>query len=140
MAIINLRDYYPLLYTADHLIEVSSITAECLLQWERDENAAERQRYRYKAHYSLDRDDGIENDALFHSGTPYELYEQKMTRAQLHAALSRLPAKQAQRIYACFFQGMSQSDIARAEGVSRNVVSLSIRRGLKSIEQALKKL
>lgn len=139
MAKINLRDYYPDFYTADCIIDVPDKLAEQFLQWERDERAYERQRYRYKAHFSLDRDDGIEHDILFVSLSPCEIYERKVTSEQLHSAISKLPDKQGRRIYAHYFLGMSKAAIARAEGVSRNVVSVSIKRGLENLERILKK-
>lgn len=138
MAKINLREHYPDFYTADFIIDVPDELAGQLLQWERDERAYERKRYRYKAHYSLDRDDGIEHDILFVSLSPCEIYERKVTYEQLHAAISILPDKQGKRIYAHYFLGMSQTAIARAEGVSRNVVCASIKRGLKNMEHILK--
>lgn len=138
MAKINLREYYPDFYTADFIIDVPDELVGQLLQWERDERAYERQRYRYKAHYSLDRSDGIEHDILFVSLSPCEIYERKVTYEQLHAAISMLPDKQGKRIYAHYFLGMSQTAIARAEGVSRNVVCASIKRGLKNMERILK--
>ncbi len=93
----------------------------------------------YKATYSLDRGDGIERDILFVSLSPHELYERKLTQEQLHAAIAALPDKQAKRIYAHFFFGMSKAAIARSEGVSKVSVSESIERGLCSIEKFLKK-
>ena len=92
-----------------------------------------------KATYSLDREDGIERDILFVSLSPDELYERKLTQEQLHAAIASLPDKQAKRIYAHFFLGMSKTAIARAEGVSKVSVAESIKRGLCSIEKFLKK-
>lgn len=94
MAKINLREYYPDFYTADFIIDVPDKLVGQFLQWERDERAYERQRYRYKAHYSLDRNDGIEHDILFVSLSPCEIYERKVTYEQLHAAISMLPDKQ----------------------------------------------
>ena len=138
MAQVNLRDYYPDFYTTDFIIDIPCEMAKQLAQWERDEKAYERRRYRHKAHYSLDRDDGIEHDALFVSLSPGEIYERKITYEQLHAAISAPPDKQGKRIYPHHFLGMSQAAIARAEGVSRNVVSDSIQRGLKNMEQFLK--
>ena len=44
------------------------------------------------------------------------------------------------RITAHYVRGISQADIARAEGVSRNVVSASIRRGLKKLAEILKNI
>ena len=57
---------------------------------------------------------------------------------ELHAAISRLPNKQAKRIYAHFILGMSVTDIARAEGVAKSRVSDSIRRGLRNMEKILR--
>ncbi len=59
--------------------------------------------------------------------------------AKYNAAIASLPDKQAKRIYAHFFLGMSKTAIARAEGVSKVSVSESIERGLCTIEKFLKK-
>ena len=96
--------------------------------------------YRHKAYYSLDRNDGIEHEALFVALSPHELYERKVNMQELHAAISRLPDKQAKRIYAHFILGMTKKDIARAEGVHEKVVRVAIERGLRSLEKILKKV
>ena len=49
---------------------------------------------------------------------------------QLHAAIAALPDKQAKRIYAYYFLGLTESAIAKSEGVSVASVSESIQRGL----------
>ena len=95
--------------------------------------------YRHKAYYSLDRDDGLEHEAVFVSLSPHELYERKISMQELHAAISRLPDKQAKRIYAHFILGMTKKDIAQAEGVDEKVVRVAIERGLKNLEKYLKK-
>ncbi|MEG0270793.1 MAG: sigma factor-like helix-turn-helix DNA-binding protein, partial [Clostridia bacterium] len=69
-----------------------------------------------------------------------EAYELKLKREQLYIALSRLPDKQAKRIYAHYFLGMSKAEIADVEGVGRRTVSESIALGLQGIEQNLRKL
>ena len=102
------------------------------------EAAYRRRTYYHKAHYSLDRGDGIEYDALFVSMTPCELYERKVTMEQLHAAIAALPDKQAKRIYAYYFLGLTESAIAKSEGVSVASVSESIQRGLRNMETFLK--
>ena len=139
MSKINLREYYPDFYTTDFIIDVPYELAEQLLQWERDEGAYERRRYRYKAHFSLDRGDGIEHDILFVSLSPCEIYERKVTYEQLHAAISELPDKQARRIYAHYFLGMSKAAIARAEGVAPSTVKSSIAHALRNMEAYMKK-
>ena len=68
-------------------------------------------------------------------GNTYELYERKITNQQLFAALASIPDKQAMRIYSHFFQGMSKSAIAEAEGISRMAVCSSIMRGLLALEK-----
>ena len=80
----------------------------------------------------------IVHEALFVALSPHELYERKVTMQELHAAISRLPNKQAKRIYAHFILGMSVTDIARAEGVAKSRVSDSIRRGLRNMEKILR--
>ena len=134
MTIINLRDIYPF-YTSDCLIEVP---AAAMAEFDRKEAAYRLRTYRHKAYYSLDRDDGIEHEAVFVALSPHEIYERKVTMQKLHAAIASLPDKQAKRIYTHFILGMSKTDIARAEGVNEKVVRLAIERGLRNMEKYLK--
>lgn len=106
---------------------------------DRLEAAYQRRANRNKAFYSLDRNDGINNEILFISLSPCEIYERKVTNAQLHAAISALPDKQAKRIYAHYFLGMNNVAIARAEKIGESAVRDSIERGLRNIEKFLKK-
>ena len=138
MKTINLKDIYPYYFTEDKWIDVPDELAQIFTDFIKSEETYERTKRRYKATYSLDRGDGIERDILFVSLSPHELYERKLTQEQLHAAIASLPDKQAKRIYAHFFLGMSKSAIARAEGVSKVSVAESIERGLCSIEKFLK--
>ena len=100
---------------------------------ERAEAAYDRRMYRYKAHYSLDCDNGIENAILLKPQTPETLLEEKQLREQLYAAVMALPEKQAKRIYARYYLGMRVSEISAAEGVDPSRVRDSIRRGLKQL-------
>ena len=139
MAKINLRNYYPF-YKYDLFVEVPDELADELQQWKRDENAYQRQIYRQKAHYSLDRDDGIEHHILFVSLSPSEIYERKVTNGQIYAAIASLSDKQAKRIYAYYFLGMSKAAIAKAEGVNKSQVTRSIKTALRNIDRFLKNL
>lgn len=76
MAIINLRDYYPF-YTSDCFMEVSEEVAEMFKEFDRKEAAYRLRTYRHKAYYSLDRDDGLEHEAVFVALSPHELYRSK---------------------------------------------------------------
>ena len=134
MATINLRDFYPD-YTEDCFVEVPDELAEQMLQWERDERAQQRKKYWHHAHYSLDCGDGIERQVLFIVDSLDVHYERMLTFKQLHAVLSSLPDKQAKRIYAHYFLGLSKAEIARAEGVGREAIGESIQRGLRKIQE-----
>lgn len=139
MKSVNLRKLYPF-YPADKWIEVSDEIADSMKSFDLMENAFRLRTYRHKAYYSLDRNDGIENDMVFVSLSPQELYERKVTKQELYGALHRLPEKQAMRIYAHFFLGMSKVAIAKVEQVDERAVRKSIERGLKQMEKYLKRL
>lgn len=138
MVKINLRDYYPF-YTIDCFVDVPDEVAALLLANARYEAAYQRRTYWHGAHYSLDRNDGIEHDILFVAMSPCEIYERKVTYEQLHAAIASLPDKQAKRIYAHYFLGMSKASIAQVEGVNERAVRKVIAHGLRNIEAFLKK-
>lgn len=138
MVKINLRKYYPDFYTADCIVEVPDEVAALMDSCEHAEAAYYLRRYRHKAYYSLDRGDGIEHDILFVSLSPCEIYERKVTVEQLHAAIAALPDKQAKRIYAYYFLGMSKSAIAKTEHVNECTVRESITSGLRNMEKYLK--
>ena len=139
MAKINLREQYPDFYKNDYIIEVPDEVAAIMQEYDRLEAAYRRHTYYHKAHYSLDRGDGIEYNELFVSVTPYEIYERKVTMEQLHAAIASLPDKQAKRITARYFLGLTSEAIAKSEGVSVTAVNDSLQRGLRNIEKFLKK-
>ena len=130
---INLRDLYPDIYKTDIFLEVTDEVHAVFLADKRADAAYERQMYRYKAYYSLDHNNGIENTVINRPLTPEEILEDKQRREQLFAAVMALPDKQAKRIYARFYLGMTPTEIAEAEGVDVSRVRDSIRRGLKHL-------
>ena len=130
---VNLRDLYPNVYKSDYFVEVTEDVLETIRAAERAEDAYERKMYRYKAYYSLDCENGIENAILLKPQSPETLMEEKQLREQIYAAVMALPEKQAKRIYARYYLGMRVSEIAAAEGVDPSRVRDSIRRGLKQL-------
>ena len=130
---INLRDLYPF-YHNDLFVEVSDEVAAALAEAERMERNYIRRVYWNKAYFSLDAGDGIEHEALFIALSPCELYERKVTAQELRSALNALPDTQGRRVYAHYILGLSKTEIARAEGVSKSRVSESIERGLRNME------
>ena len=112
---VNLRELYPDIYKTDVFIEVSSEVQEVFLTDKRAEAARQRQMYNYKAYYSLDCDNGIEKQVVYQPPTPEMLMEEKQLREQLYSAVMALPEKQAKRIYARFYLGMTVKEIAKTE-------------------------
>ena len=67
---INLRDLYPDVYKTDVFVDVAEEVLAAIRGQQQDDAAYERRKFRHKAHYSLNREDGIENDALDRPLTP----------------------------------------------------------------------
>ena len=87
---INLRELYPEIYKTDTYLEVTDEVQAVFLADKRAEARYLRQMYNYKAHYSLDCDNGIEKAIVQHPPTPEEILEDK----------------QAKWIYARFYLGI----------------------------------
>ena len=137
MAIINLRDFYPW-YTCDEFIEVSEEIAAELLTDKRYQKTHERTLRRNKVH-SLDAEDSIEAEAIIRINSTEEVFEVTERHCDLCRALNDLPEKQGKRIEARFIFGVSQKEIADAEGISEEAVSKSIGKGLAAMKNYLKK-
>ena len=140
MQIVNLKKYYYELFKKDTFVEVSDEVAEALLLMHREENNHKRKIWYHKAFYSLDREDGIENDAL--EEILMEQEEERfflLTLGRLEEALSSLTPVQEKRIRARYLCGMKVREIAAAEGVSISVVHTSIRSGIKNLKTYFEK-
>ena len=125
---INLRELYPDVYTTDFFVDVTEEVMETIRAAERAEAAYERKMYRYKAQYSLDCENGIENAVLLKPKTPEMILEEKQLQEQVYSAVMNLPEKQAKRIYARYYLGMTVNEIAGVEGVDPSRVRDSILR------------
>ena len=107
MQTINLKQYYPFC-KEDIFVEVSDEIVEAFLLDKRAEAARERKMFRYKAFYSLDCNDGIENAAIGwaqpspedHLIEKEELAEYEELIRRLYEAISSLPPMQARRVQA----------------------------------------
>ena len=130
---INLKKLYPEIYKTDIFLEVSDEVWSAMTAQDRDEANQERKIRRYRAYYSLDCPTGIENLLLYRPGTPEEILISQSVQERLYKAVKALPEKQAKRIYAYFYLGMSKVQIARCEGVDESAVRRSIREGLQRL-------
>lgn len=139
MNVIKLKEWYPD-SAQDCLIEVNDELVQQFKAWQRTEQAYERKKLRYRAYYSLDCSDGIEHQVVPPPQAPDEQYMRNAICEQLNIALASITTKQAMRIYAHYVLGISQSEIARREGVSSKAVNLSIQSGLKQMARFLKEI
>lgn len=125
MQTINLKQYYPFC-KEDIFVEVSDEIVEAFLLDKRAEAARDRKMFRYKAFYSLDCNDGIENAAIgWAQPSPEdyliekeELAEYEELIRRLYEAISFLPPMQARRVHARYMLGMKVKDIAAMEGIT----------------------
>ena len=78
-------------------------------------------------------DDGLADHDVVNAGNPEMVLEEKQFQEQIYAAVMKLPEKQAKRIYARYYLGMTVNEIAEVEGVDPSRVRDSIRRGLKQL-------
>ena len=112
-------------------VEVSEEIGTVILDSRRKEHA-DNERHRYHAEFSLD--DAVYEGSVFSSpGTnPADVVSMKESDKECEDRLSRLTPVQRRRVEK-LMDGMSITDIARAEGTSFNTVK-------ESIESARKKL
>lgn len=135
---INLREYYPSYYAADTYINVPEEVFHIIVEDRRAEAALQRKKYRHRAQYSLDCSDQIEVMALAQPMNPEAILEKRQKRKELFDAVMALPDKQAKRIYARFYLGLTVKEIAELEGVHTSSVYDSIQRGLHQLKKSYK--
>lgn len=134
---VNLRELYPDSYEDNEYVDVSDEVYEALCEFENEEEAYHRRRHRNKAIYSLDVGDGIENDATSPPQTPEEIFMQRELNKELLSLIKSLPRKQAERIYGCFYLGLSATQIAMQENKHPRRVSESIQKGIKKLRERI---
>ena len=142
MQTINLKQYYPFC-TEDTFVEVSDEIVEAFLLDKRAEAARERKMYRYKAFYSLDCDDGIENAAIgWAQPSPEDCLMEKEAQAEyaellrrLYEAIASLTPAQARRVHARYMLGMKVKDIAAMEGITPSQAGKSIHAALRRLRR-----
>ena len=127
-------------------MEVSDEIVEAFLLDKRAEAARDRKMFRYKAFYSLDCNDGIENAAIgWAQPSPEdyliekeELAEYEELIRRLYEAISSLPPMQARRVHARYMLGMKVKDIAAMEGITPSQAGKSIHAALRSCAGTLR--
>lgn len=115
-------------------VEIPESVRDEMLTFFRKEETYQRVRRYHNAYYSLDRDDGLENEISDVAPSPEEIIIHREERGMLHAALMSLPAVQRRRLDLHIMHGLSIAQIARMEGVSWSAVDRSVKRGIDFIK------
>ena len=136
MTFINLRDFFPW-YTEDQIVQVSNEVYEELLADRRYEVAYQRRKLRYKAQYSLDAEDGIENHILHMEPSPEDLVLREELFYELWNALNSLPELQGKRVEACVLDSVSYRERGRREQVNASSISEAVKKGLATMRKYL---
>lgn len=139
MTTINLRDYYPSLYSKDEYIDVPDEVAKLLKDSENEQKAYEEYIRYHKAYYSLDCGDNIETETLHRPKEPLEIVLEQELSEQMRHALEGLTPTDRRRFLYYTLGNLSKSDIARREGVWENAVRKSIERAKTHLQQKIKK-
>ena len=134
MVTINLKKYYPEHYREDTYIDVDEKVADFMEQERPKPASAARKQYRYKAQYSLDAGDGIEEETLirlFH-----EAERDERLRALLEQAMqSSLTVAQYRRVRMRFSERKIYRVIAAEENVSISTIEASIDGAVKKLRK-----
>ena len=99
---VNLREFYPSLYTKDTYVFLPDDVVTALWEETKRERAGYAKIRYHRAYYSLDREDGIERFALHSPMLPEEIMQQKELREFLYSIIMELPEKQLKRFYAYY--------------------------------------
>ena len=141
MKIIDLKQYYPLVYTKPAFVEVSDEVAEVLEEAWHIEHRQENRKTYHKV-LSLDASVGLENYVLFHALSPEEYLlmaeedaDQEAVLGRLREAMKQLTPAQVRRLHARFTLGLKMREIAALDGVSVSNASESVRAGIKRLRK-----
>jgi RNA polymerase sigma-70 factor (ECF subfamily) len=142
---INIKEYYrnailPDSDSGDGLIKMYSQVADELLADRRYEKNYERTVRRNQV-YSLDADDGISEAAgmACRNSNPEMIFTVMENYCRLCRALNSLDEKPGRRIDAHYLCGKSQTEIAKAEGVTVQSINDSIKHGLRAMRKFFQK-
>lgn len=147
MTLINLKRYYYPLVKTDVFVEVPDEIADALLHLRREENNRKSKMFYHKAYFSLDCEDGIENEAIGWAQPSPEDYmiqaedeaAHELLLEHLREAIGQLTPTQARRLHMRYMLQMKYREIAEAEEISPTQASDSVRRAVKRLQRYFKK-
>ena len=147
MTVINLKRYYYPLVKTDVFVEVPDEIADALLHLRREENNHKSKMFYHKAYFSLDCEDGIENEAIGWAQPSPEDYmiqaedeaAHELLLEHLREAIGQLTPTQARRLHMRYMLEMKYREIAAIEGISPTQASDSVRGAVKKLKKYFKK-
>lgn len=138
MFLINLKDYYPEIYTEDEFLWVSKDVYKVCCQFDTDKKTAWRNARRRPKNIPLEDDNALEIHLATSPVPLFELVQMNLTSEALHEAISTLSKKQSRRIYKYYFLGYSKTEIAKMENVNESTVRESLTQALSKLKKLLK--
>lgn len=135
MVKINLRDYYPDYYAEDTYIMVTEDVAEAFEESRRKNEAL---KVSDRRHWSP-LNELLASNSTAMGENPITEIERNLRSQKLYDALSRLTPEQQRRIYAKFFLGLNNTEIAEIENCDKSAVRRCISRGIEQLRKFLKK-
>lgn len=133
---INLRYIYPY-YTEDQYVVVSDEVANLIKESENAEKNSARRDRRYRADVVFDYLWFTEDKTECVVPSVADECERHEIQKELFDALDSITVSQAKRIVAHYIQKKTCLEIAREEGVNKQAVNASIRRGMKRLRKIL---
>ena len=97
----------------------------------------ERDRHYY---YDEATDEYIYQKSEFKSDSVEEIVEKKIIKEKLQKAINSLSETQKRRIIKYYFEGKTEEEIAKEEGVSQQSVHIGIERAIEKLKEILKNL
>ena len=137
MKVIKIKEIYP--DTTDHqkYCVVTDDVNDVFVICNKAEKSFQRKEYRYKAQYSLNYDNGIENAILVYEPSAEEVFFEQLKKQELWDAIRKLTKKQYRRFIAFYDLNLSYAEIARMEGVNPKSVKESIEAANTKIKKIL---
>jgi RNA polymerase sigma factor (sigma-70 family) len=112
---------------------------EAFHEYDRNENKHDMRRMRHHDLWGYEEGTTEYYHSVFSNDEPEEAVLGKLDREMLMAAIEQLPEKQRRRCKLYFILGLTEEEIADVEGISHQMVSMSINKALLRLRKIIKK-
>ena len=112
---------------------------EAFKEYDRNENKHDMRRMRHHDFWGYEEGTTEYCNSVFSTEEPEDTVIKRLDNMALIKALDKLPEKQRRRCKLYFLMGLGEDEIAKLEGVSHQMVSLSINAALIRLRKMLKK-